>query len=584
MSYDPAVKVYYCKQSESPTDSHKITPAPSITINPEIYYANDNVIGYTYNITLSGYANALRKDLDPDSTAYGLSDTISHIGFIREIFNTNGGNLYIKQSGSNILVAKGATVKSLEFNNSDNKWFNYAPFTVEIEFNEIDFIGCSNNSPINCNNSIFHQIANTKNISDNLVDIKKYKIKEFKDKWSFTIDNQIYENCNGSFNNVFKVSYDLSATGKNYYINDNLVPAWQQARLFVQDKLYKQVTSLISGQNQIETNNDDACEASKDLSSIHNMDNLTPRQSGLFKDFKTLRDAYFNDIRYDIYNEKITCNTSESDGTFSVVYECMIKKYDNTISPSANSVLHTYTKTNTIDTSKGVNPSISVQGTIQGLVRGGFIYYNNDYILPASGTFLTSIDSKETKYANALGYFNAKVGDASDLSDSFKDILNIKKSELLIPGVFTGDSIYPRPSSFSVDHAYSAGTITYNGSYDKNLATTLDNGYTNITITRNDPIDIVQEFVVPGRSNGPIIQKLNMKTSRIISVNIEGADYRNRGCTIADPCDSLPFFKIKDFEALLSENNSWLKIKEDYSVNKIDGSFSINLEYMIRSC
>lgn len=584
MSYDPNVKVYYCKQSAGPSDSNKITPAPSIVINPEIYYANDNVIGYTYNITLTGYANALRKDIDPEVGGIGLDDTVSHIAFIREIFNTNGGNLYVKQGDFDLLVAKGATIKNLEFSNSDNKWFNYAPFTAQIEFNEIDFTGCSSNDEINCSSSIFHQIANIQNISDNLVDIKKYKIKEFKDKWSFTIDNKIYENCNGSFNNIFQVSYDLSATGKNYYINDNLVPAWQQARLFVQDKLYKQVRGLISGQNQIESDNDDACAALKDLSTIHDTDTTAPREDGLFKDFSTLRDGSFGNIKYDIYNEKITCTTSESDGTFSVVYECIIKKYDNTIGTLANSVLHTYTKTNTIDTSKGVNPSISIQGTIQGLVRGGFIYYNNDYVLPANGSFLTSIDSSETKYSNALAYFGDKVGTSADLSNSFKDILNISKAALLIPGQFTGQDMYPRPTTFSVDHAYNAGTITYNGSYDKNLANSIDNGYTNITITRNDPIDIIQEFVVPGRSSGPIIQKLNMQTPRTISVNIEGADFRNRGCSIVDPCASLPFFNIKNFEQLLLENNSWLKTKEDYNVNKIDGSFSINLEYMIRSC
>lgn len=578
MSYDPKVQVYYCKQSESPSDIHRIVPAPSITINPEIYYANDNVIGYTYNITLSGYANALRKDLDPDSTAYGLSDTVSHIGFIREIFNTNGGNLYIKQGSSNIMVAKGATIKTLEFSDSENKWFNYAPFTVQIEFNEVDFTGCENNSNVNCASSIFHQITNAKNISDNLIDITKYKIKEFKDKWTFTIDNQIYENCNGVSNNVFKVSYDISATGKNYYIDDNLVPAWQQARLFVQDKLYKQVKGLISGNLPIENDNDNACDATKDLSQIHDTDNTSPRQSGLFKDFSTLQDG--SNIQYDIYNEKINCSCSESDGSFSVVYDCIIKKYDSTLNPLANSVLHTYTKNITTENSKGLNTTINIQGNIQGLVRGGFIYYNNDFILPQNGTLLTSIDSKETKYSNALQYFNTKVGTTSDLLDSFKDSAMIKKSQLLIPGT----DGYPKPSSFSVDHSYNNGTLTYNGSYEKSLSTTIENGYTNISIVRTDPIDIIQEFIIPGRSSGPIIQKLNMKTPRTVSVNIEGADPRNKGCMINDSCASLPYFNIKDLNLLLLENNNWIKTKEDYNVNKIDGSFSINLEYTIRNC
>ncbi|NCA30619.1 MAG: hypothetical protein EBS93_07875, partial [Chitinophagia bacterium] len=78
--YDTRVEVYYCKQNESPLPEHRIAPAPAISIVPEIYYVNDNVTGYTYNITLNGYANALRKDLDSDSVAYGLSGVISHMG------------------------------------------------------------------------------------------------------------------------------------------------------------------------------------------------------------------------------------------------------------------------------------------------------------------------------------------------------------------------------------------------------------------------------------------------------------------------------------------------------------------------
>jgi hypothetical protein len=108
--YNASLEVYYCKQSESPGSSHRIAPAPQISISPEIYYANDNVIGYTYNITLNGYANALRKEINAGSTAYGLSGVIDHMGDLREIFNTNGGNLYVKQGSNELLVAKGATI------------------------------------------------------------------------------------------------------------------------------------------------------------------------------------------------------------------------------------------------------------------------------------------------------------------------------------------------------------------------------------------------------------------------------------------------------------------------------------------
>jgi hypothetical protein len=582
--YDATTEIYYCKQSESPGASHRIAPAPTITISPEIYYANDSVIGYTYNITLNGYANALRKEIDAGSVLYGADQTIQHIGDIRDIFNTNGGNLYIKQNGSNIMVAKGATIKNITYNTSENRWVNYSPFTIELEFNEIDFTGCSNNPSIACNSSFF----NAGSLSSNLIDIAKYKIKTFSDKWSFTIDNQIYNNYTGQFNNIFKVSYNLSATGKNYYINDNLIPAWQQAKMFVQERLYNQVKSLINGVLQIIPANKDGCSATAGLNAIHSTDSSAPRSGGMFTGGNTAQDG--SAANYDIYNETINCSTSEADGTFSITYNATIKKNDPSLNPVENAVLHTYTKNISTTMEGSKNVSISVQGNIQGLVRGGFIYYNNEFSLPSNGTFISTIDATETKYSNALAYFQAKIGDGSDLLPNFKTQLDITQSQLLVNTSCEDEEeeSSPTPASFTVDHGYGTGSVGYNVSYD--TATSAfsgqKKGYSNVTIVRNDPVDMIQEFIIPGRIEGPIIQKLGMRTARTISINIDGASPENKECVsfgdganCFDPCDNLPKFSIKNFEELLETNDKWIKTKEDYTSNKLDGSYSISLEY-----
>ena len=359
-------------------------------------------------------------------------------------------------------------------------------------------------------------------------------------------------------------------------MNDNLVPAWQQARLFVQDKLYNQILSLMNGCLPIDS--DDACSATKSLDNIHSVDNTTPRTDGSLEGFNTLRDNNFGG--YDIYNETIKCDSSESDGSFSINYSCIVKKKNSLLNPSENAVTHTYTKNLTVNNDTNVGAIITVQGTVQGWVRGGFVYYNNDFSLPANGTLLTNIDSAETKYTNALSHYQNVVGDTSDFNNTFKEKLNIKKSQLLIKGT----DGYPTPSSFTLDHNYSDGSVSYNATYDRSLAISLDKGFTNISITRSDPTDIFQEFIIPGRVKGPIIQKINAKTSRTVSVNIDGADPRNKGCFVTEPCNGIPFFNIENFQSLLNENNSWVKTKEDYTVNKIDGSFSISLEYLVRSC
>ena len=98
---------------------------------------------------------------------------------------------------------------------------------------------------------------------------------------------------------------------------------------------------------------------------------------------------------------------------------------------------------------------------------------------------------------------------------------------------------------------------------------------------RNDPVDMIQEFVVPGRAKGPIIQKLNMQTARTISINIDGANRDNQGCIgqINDLCSYLPKFNIDGFDDLLAEREDIIRTREEYTSNPIDGSFSISLEY-----
>jgi len=169
-------KVYYCKQTETPTDNlHRLSPAPVLNISPEIYYANDTIIGYTYNVTLEGYAAS------KESTNDLLEGTFDQVEFVRNVFNVNGGNLYVKSdNGTDLIVAKGATIKSISFSESTNYGINYIPYSVTLEFNEIDFPGCKNNDDIPCDSSFFHLNQTSSNItSDNLVDFKKYKIKDF---------------------------------------------------------------------------------------------------------------------------------------------------------------------------------------------------------------------------------------------------------------------------------------------------------------------------------------------------------------------------------------------------------------------
>ena len=86
MSYNPLVKVYYLKGAESEGPANRLVPAPKISIDPEMYYANDTIIGYTYNVSLNGYATSLDLTSPPSGTP-GFGDVLESIQKVKNIFN-----------------------------------------------------------------------------------------------------------------------------------------------------------------------------------------------------------------------------------------------------------------------------------------------------------------------------------------------------------------------------------------------------------------------------------------------------------------------------------------------------------------
>jgi hypothetical protein len=115
MTYNPSIKMYYYENGASPNETNRLVPVPRITINPEYYYANDTIIGYTYNIQLAGYATSL--DLRQSQTGVlGISDTLSSIKTIKNIFNRNNGTLQIIDTQVTMFKALGGTIRNLQFN------------------------------------------------------------------------------------------------------------------------------------------------------------------------------------------------------------------------------------------------------------------------------------------------------------------------------------------------------------------------------------------------------------------------------------------------------------------------------------
>lgn len=561
-------KMYYCVPGSSPSSNNRLVPAPQISINPEIYYSNDTVIGYTYNITLNGYAEALRRDQgdgsrDPGILSSGIEQTFSHMNDIRDIFNGNGGNLYLYDTGNKlVLQAKGATIKSIKFDESDNKWFNYAPYSIELEFNEIDFLGCNNNATIPCDGSFFHTDHNRTTTSDNLVDFKRHKLKSFNDKWTISLDNEL----NTQY--YFKVTYTISATGKHYYDSTGkLIPAWLQAKNFVQERLYQQISALIDGAVALSGQDDNGCAATFSASDLYQRD----ATDTLFQNFDNSTPK-----KYIIYNETINCNTSESAGSFSVTYNAIISAQDSGIGDEyENGSIHTYTHNKTIsqETNKIIT-TVSVQGTVQGLVKGGFIDDPNGFTLPANGQFISTISKGPSKYDNAWSFYSNKIGSETNLSNEFQALTDVDS----IRRCPAATNII-RPVSFTLDHNYHEGSVTYSAQYDSDHDS---EQYINVTITEGDPTPMFNEFIIPGRSEGPLIQLLGCSNPRTLSINIEGSDPSNKTCNPSSIPNNTPYVGtiMDSIAAAEGGGGSWIQTGAQYTNNITDGSFSISLEYV----
>lgn len=566
MSYDPKTKLYYLKNNEAYSENNRIVPAPQLSLTPEYYYANDIAIGYTYNVNLNGYATPidLREETPQISSVSGV---IENVQYIKNLFNGNGGTLLLLDP-SNQTIARfiGGTVRSLNFAESDNSLVNFAPYTCSIEFNEIELGDCEGIINVDCS-TLPSGINSTE--SPELIDMKLYKVKSFNDSWTFELSDQIYSSYNfseesGQFHNEYlTATYTINCTGKHYFVDDKLLPAWEQAKNFVQKRLRDKVSAL---PNQILTrkSSEDLCVAEQSLSDVFGSGN----------DY--LLDE-LNTSDFGIYNEKISCETSEAEGSFTATYSCIIKRKitDDIVDPD---VLHTISVVKTInnDNKTGKVTTISVDGSIQGLLPAGFIDTDSNFELPTNGQFIITSTPTTSKYDNAWSAYQ-KVGTSSQLLDDYKRLLGITFEALGAEGECLSDEL-PQHTSHSLTHNYKEGIVTYKTEFDTTQACLINKSYRNIVVTIQDKIPITVEHIVPGRADGPIIQRIDVDRPKKISIAIDGV------LDLEDCCYSMSGLVNCEADNTIADipafDTTGLKLTEDKFTKGQDGSYSINRTYI----
>lgn len=562
MGFSSRYKTHYIVGSGVANSGNQLIPSPQLSIDPEYYYANDIPIGYTYNITLDGYVTSIDTRTYSGNEVPGFSGTLLATQRVKNILNGNDGTLVVLDSGNNeILRATGGTIRGLSFSESDNFWVNYSTYSADIEFNEIELANCSGSGVAVACDSLPSGVINSNALE--LVDMKKYRIKSFSDSWNFELSDTIYSSHEFVRNDYITATYTINATGKHYFKNHNLIPAWEQAKNFVQYRLKNQADRLIDNVLTRPASSD-GCANEFSIATVFG--------SGTNGLLDGLSSSDFN-----IYNERISCEASEADGSFAATYYCLIKRNSPSGLLSDNDSIHTYsTSTSVSDDSNKKNITISVNGNIQGLVLGGLTQSSGIFSLPASGEILLSATPTASKYTNALTAFN-KIGNSQGLNDSFKDVIGVTNAALEAD---CGVGEYPPTASHSVSHNYTEGSISYRTSYTTERANGQNNTYQNIRITVQESTPVIQEFIVPGREDGPIIQRLNVDNPKRVTVSIDGGQNSQVCCDDAN--DLLSKGCGDDFVLtnVPSATIAGLKlISDSYSIGK-DGSYSVNRSYI----
>jgi hypothetical protein len=567
MAYNPPLRLYYIKPGDAASNNNRLVPAPQIKIDPEFFYANDTIIGYTYNVTISGYASSvdLTKNITKN-TILDFNDVLSSIQKIKNIFNCNGGKLLAtNQNGQLLFELTGATIRSINFQESDNNWVNYSQYSIELEFNEIRLGDCSGSGvSINCG-----QIPSGISDSPELLDMKTYKVKSFNDEWIFGLDDNIYNTDGLVRNEHFNISYSISVTGKHYFDNGSLIPSWEQAKNFAEFKLHQQVNRL-NTQILRRTGSSTGCATDGSLSSI-----FRAGPPGLLDGL--------SDFDYKIYNEKVNCSTSEGGGSFSLEYSAILKRALTSSLFADPATIHTYsTTTDVSDDGSQKNTSISVNGTIQGLLEGGIIKSPTIFSLPANGSVVISVpnDTSTNKYSNAKLTFDL-ISDGKKLVSDFASALGVTNSSLGVSGECIDPSGVPsKPLSFNATHDYTNGSINYTTQYDSASACKDTSQYQSVTITVAEKTPVIAEFIVPGRAAGPIIQNINTSTPKKITLAITGSNptytcCSNESTLVDSSCAGISISGVPAPEisgTILTRNTTELGA---------DGSYSINREYIV---
>lgn len=518
------ITVYTRSSNGSDLSAHTIRPCPLVSISFNPYRNKVGTIGGTYDIVLTGtlisFAGSplsngtTRQSYNPKpptenipvlGSTGGLSSILEKQNALRELFSADGrkieiSNPYSEDPGS----APGEPVlifypRLQSINFQEGIYVNTCNYTITLQADylldkdekvitdglmgnsfEPSVLGSNNVSAANYENALTEgQIVKSRqSVSDHINEYGGF-VEDFSETWSIEAEDgngiTFDPSTRTDIIRTYRLTRNVSATGKTSYDNSGRYEAWQQAKSFIQKQVLKENTNNPNG-----------------YSSYPKLNLENAFASGFINLALT---------NYGGYNHSRTESIDKTGGSYSLVDTWLLSSgtaYENyNLSLSRN-----------LDSSL---TSVTIDGKIQGLSSipaSGYVY---------GGTF-SSPTGVNTPYENAINKYRevSNSGHFGLTSYIFKRAQNA-----------VGVDLNPIPLSIGLGSNEFTGEITYNVQFDTRPSNLVSGVLSeNISVQDTYPGDVFAIIPVLGRQTGPVLQYIGSRTEyrRSLTIDIVVAD------------------------------------------------------------
>lgn len=449
-----------------------------IDSNPA-WYTGSNYSAY--NDGAWDHKGPSRFNVDPDKR---LGTILVQQRGLRELFATDGLHLRVYHTydtGGNPSLSCNCVVDSINF--EEGIWFDTCKYTIELttyvlyhnQYGKADYpYGLPSNHPdahaSGLSPTNFTFLHGASGLSTHSGYISGAYIEDFSEDWSLEEDDQFFVVNDDGFIKApaYRVTRNLSATGRTAYFDNANIAGWIIAKDFVKEYLLGSggVNAPTKGLMDFYTN-------SSNLGKGYFISSLS---SG------------------DYFNHTVSENFSVTEGSYSLSETFLV------CSGGSNSgAMETYTMQVTSDHQ---NPfiNVSINGSVQGLAQR------------PSGEYRPLI-AESGKYDMAIKHWGKISGSG---------IFGISSPIYKRANNAVGVALNSQPKSISIGLNKIQGTIDYTIEFD-NRPTNFISGVSHESVSINDtyPGDVYATIPVIGRKQGPIFQSMGTRTEYRRDVSLE---------------------------------------------------------------